>query len=378
MEEQNNVLTAKWTATQPWRGILALIITMSIALIITTMFKMETFMGIFTIFAISMVPIEVIIGLGWGNNYPPTGNLPQPWRGLALIVFMAIIGTLTCFLVMKWIGNGAAHPLTNVYIISVVCLTFWAVIGFGMWPFHNMSPPAKGFLTLIFVFLIMWLGLKLFNFSMLSFPTGVNPADPAGGVPFYAKGGPLAVFAGIAPKGPFGWESALAVWFWFLVFLFSFVLLGMWPINKSPSLMKQPAMGITLFVICGILAVISFIIGVTSMKIEPVRFLLHGVCYLFGVLMIMTMFEMWPGRTLKSPVAGGFVNIILAIILAVIGFYVIHAFCNWHFGEAMKYPFNWMTVANVMLAITFPIWAAFSGFFNYWPLPPSPPPPDSE
>lgn len=376
MEEPKIFLTARWTAMQPWRGLLALVITMAIALIITTIFEMKTFMGIFTIYAISMVPIEVLMGLGWGNNYPPTGNLQQPWRGLALIIFMAILGTLTCFLVMKWIGNGAAHPLTNVYIICTVCLTFWAVIAFGMWPFQNLSLPAKGFLTLICVFLIMWLGLKLFDFSMLSFPTGINPA-PEGPVPFYAKGGPLEVFAGIAPTGLFAWESALAFWFWMLVFLFAFVMLGMWPFNKVPALMKQPVMGIALFVVCGILTWISFKIGVGAMKIEPIRFMLHGVCGLFGLLMIITMFEMWPGRNLKSP-AGGFINIILGIIIAIIGFYAIEAFCNWHFGEAMKYPFNWMAVANVMLAITFPIWAAYSGFFTYWPLPPTPPPPEAE
>jgi len=376
MEELKIVPTAKWTLAQPWRGLLALVITMSIALVITTMFKMETFMGFFTIFAISMVPIEVVMGLGWGNNYPPTGDLPQPWRGLALIGFMAIIGTLTCFLVLKWIGNGVAQPLTNVYIISVVCLTFWAVIAFGMWPFQNLSLPAKGFITLICVLLIMWLGLKLFDFSVLAYPTGVNPA-PEGPVPFYAKGGPLEAFAGIAPSGPFGWESALAFWFWQLLFLFAFVMLDMWPFNKVPALMKQPLMGITLFVVCGVLACIAFIIGVGSMKIEPIRFLLHGVCSLFGLLMVIMMFQMWPGRTLKS-VAGGFLNIGLGIVIAIIGFYVIQAFCNWHFGPAMKYPFNLMAIANVMLAITFPIWAAFSGFFDYWPLPPTPPPPEAE
>ena len=98
----------------------------------------------------------------------------------------------------------------------------------------------------------------------------------------------------------------------------------------------------------------------------------------FGPTWEATLERMWPGRALKSPVAGGFLNIILGIVVAFIAFWAIHAFCNWHFGAAMKYPFNWMTVANVMLAITFPIWAAFSGFFNYWPLPPSPPPPGPE
>ena len=363
---------ASWTTKQPGRGIFTVGVTMAIALLISTIFEMDTFIGIFTVFAVSMVPIEVIMGLGWGNVYPQTGDVPQPWRGILRMLFMAIIGTLTGFLVLKWIGNGVAQPLTNVYIIATTVLTFWAVLAFQMWPFQNMSPPARGFLTLISCFVIIWFAMGLIDFRMLSYPTGVNPS-PMPPVPFYEKGGPLAIFEAIAPKGPIGWEIALAFWIWMLIFLWVFIMLNMWPFCKIPSLMKQPVLGITLVAVCAALGYMATFLGVVVMKIEPIRFMLDGISFLFGALLIIVCFEMWPGRNLTG-LAGGFLNIALSIILAIIGFYGIEAFCQWQFGAAMKYPANWMAMANVMLSVTFPIWAAYTGFLECWPLPSMPAP----
>ncbi len=369
--EQEEILTrAGWTSSQPWRGLLAVVITLSIALIITTVFDMETYMGIFTVWAISMVPLEVVMGLGWGGKYPPTGGLQQPWRGFALLGFMFLLGTLACFAVIKLFGAGVAEPLTNVYIIASVIVTFFAVISFRMWPFQTMSLPAKGFLTLLCSYLIMYVGYRwLFDFSLLSYPTGVNPSP--GPVPFYAEGGPEAAFSAIAPTGLFIWETALTFWFWMVVFLFVFVAIDFWPFSRAPKLMKQPLLGVTVFIACGILAYVAFTIGVGAMKIEPMKFMLDGVCFLFGLLMIRIMFESWPGRRFKSPL-GGWVNILIGIAIGIIGFYGIHAFCQWHFGaEAMRYPHNWMAIGNVMLALTFPAWAAYAEFFDFWPMPPS-------
>jgi hypothetical protein len=245
-----------------------------------------------------------------------------------------------------------------------------------MWPFNKMSLPGKGFLTLILAYIIGWLVVKLFNFSMLSHPDGVIPSA-VGAVPFYAEGGPLAVFAAIAPtSGPFTWEMGLTFAFWCLVPLFAFAVLQMWPFNKFPSVMKQPVMGIVLTVVCCVISLIAIFIGVNALKIAPLYFLLIGISYLFGVLVFMTMFQMWPGRNIKSPVGGGFVTLILSIIVAIIGYYGIKAFCISHFGvEGMKHPTDVFTIGNLMLGITFPAWAAYQGMWDFWPLPPTPEPP---
>jgi len=363
--------TARWTVTQPWRGIFGLIITLGSAMIITSIFDLQTYLGTFTTFIMSNVPILALIGAGWQAQYPSTQGLPQPWKGFLLTAFSVLVGLLACFFLVDFLADGAATPFIHVQAINTVITTFFLVIAFGMWPFNKWSVPARGFWTLILAYLLAWLITRLFfNFSMLSY------AAPTGPVPFYAEGGPLAAFAGIAPKGVFAWECALAFYFAVLLFLFCFLALGFWPFSKSESVMKQPTMGFVVTFVCLVLGAILYFIGTKALSIEPLKFLLYLVSFLFGLLMFIFMFQMWPGRGLKSPVGGGILNIILSIIVAIIAYKALGAWCTSHFGaDAMKYPFDIFATANLMLGLTFPAWAAYSAFWDFWPLPPTPPPP---
>ena len=353
-----------------------MVITLAVTLGITSAFDMNTYMGIFTLWTMPTVTILLVMCLGWRGQFPPTGRLPRPLRGLALVAFQFAVGTAVYLLVRYLMSGGVPQPFSNVYEISTVIVIFFFLIAFGMWPFARFPRPLNGFLVIIASYLIMWAGFKLFNFSMLSFPTGVNPS-PIGAIPFYADGGPMATFAALAPMGPFAWESALACWFWSVIFLLVFDALDMWPFHKVPGLMKQPVMGIVVTLSSLALSVIAFAIGVGAIKMEPLRFMLDGVCFLFGLLMLQMMFQSLPGRKLKQP-AGGFLNVAISIIIGVIGFYIVQAFCNWHFGEAMQYPDNIFAIANIMLGLTFPAWAVYSTFFDFWPLPPTPPPPSDK
>jgi hypothetical protein len=345
--------TARWTITQPWRGIFGLIITLGSSMIITSIFNLQTYLGTFTTFIMSNVPILALIGAGWQAQYPSTEGLPQPWKGFLLTAFSVLVGSLACFLLVNFFANGAATPFIHVQAINTVITTFFLVIAFGMWPFQKWSLPGRGFWTLI-----------------------LSYAAPTGPVPFYAKGGPLAAFAAIAPAGAFAWENALVFYFCALVFLFCFLALGFWPFNKWPSVMKQPTMGIVVTVTCLVLGTILYLIGVQALGIEPLKYLLCNVSFLFGLLMFIFMFQMWPGRNIKSPVGCGLLNIVLSIIVAVIAYLALGAWCVSHFGaDAMKYPFDIFAIANLMLGLTFPAWAAYSALWDFWPLPPTPPPP---
>ena len=373
MNEQSK--RPSWAITQPWRGLFGLAVTVGYAFTITSIFDLKTFNGFFTLLIMSFVPILCMVGMGWQRaTYPSTEGLQQPWRGMLLTGLVVLVGTIASYVVLNFLSRGAAQPFTNLYSITVVITTFFLVIAFGLWPFDKLSLGPRGWLTLILAYVLMWFVLKLFNFDLLSFPTGVNPS-PIKPVPFYAQGGPLAPFAAIAPSGPFRWECAIAFYFWMVLFLFVFVALGMWPFNKSPGLMKQPVLGIVLIIACGVLSTIAYFIGVGAMKIEPLRLLLYGICFLYGLLMLMTMFQMWPGRALQ-PLAGGFVNILISIVIGIIAYYVYKAFGVWHFGEeALKYPNSIFVPANMMLGLTFPAWACYSDLWDFWPLPPTPAPP---
>jgi len=362
--------TARWTVTQPWRGIFGLVITLAVMLIITSIFDIKGYLGLFTTFIMCNVPLVAVIGAGWEGKYPSTEGLSQPARGFLLTAFVVLLGILCA------LAGGAATPFIHVQAIVTVITTFFLVIALGMWPFQKLSLPAKGFLTLILAYIIGWLITLLFNFSLLSNPQGIipSPVDP---VPFYAEGGPLAPFANIAPMGPFAWESALLFYFCVFTFLFCFVALQFWPFSKSPKLMKQPVMGIVVIISCLILGIILYFIGVSALKIAPLRFLLYLVSFLFGLLMFLFMFQMWPGRAIKSPAGCGLLNIILSIIAGIIAYHLLLAFCTSHFGlEAMKqYPNDVFATANLMLGLVFPAWAIYAVAWDFWPLPPTPPPP---
>lgn len=366
--------TTSWSVNQPWRGLFGTAIVVAYVLTMTSLFDAQYFNGFYTLLIMAMVPVLVMVGMGWRAQYPPTHGLPQPWRGLLLVGFIVLLGTFAGYAAKNFLASGVAQPFIILYLISTVITTFFLVIAFGMWPYNKLPASLGGWLTLITAFVLTWFLFKLFNFSLLSFPSGTNPSLVAP-VAFYAKGGPLAAFAGLAPHGPFPWELAITFWLWAVAFLFVFINLGMWPFCKSPALMGQPVFGFVLTASCLVLALLATYIGVVALSIEPLMFMLLGVCWLFGVLVIMTMFQMWPGRFFKQPI-WGVVNILLAVGLAVIAYFAYRAFAIWHFGGAMqKYPIDIFTLATMMLGVTFPALAAYSDFFDFWPLPATPPPP---
>jgi hypothetical protein len=255
-----------------------------------------------------MVPILGIMAMAWGGQYPPTGGLHQVWRGLALTFLMFILGTLAYLGMLYFRADGVPQPFAMISLVLTILVVFWLVIEWDTWPWHKMSMPVRGFFTLLTGYLIGWGLTCLFNFDFLSYPTGVKPS-PIGAVPFYAEGGPYAAFGALAPSGPVAWEAAIAYSFWFIVFMFTFViLLGMWPFSRHPALMKQPLKGVVMTATSGICAYIAYIIGVGVMNTEPIRFFLIGICYIFGVLMILLMFQLWPGRAVKGP-GGGFMRV---------------------------------------------------------------------
>jgi len=379
------VPTASWTVTQPWRGVFGMLVCLGIAFGISSAYTMNEFMGLFTAWAICIVPIEVVVGIPWGGKYPAE-KFDNPWRGFLIILFMFFVATIALLFITRYIGGGGVmhtvgpiHPLMNVWIIGVVITTFFGVIAFGCWPFQKMSLPAKGFLTLLAVYLIWTAGFRLFNFDYIML-------DPGFHIPAYIHGGVFESLAGVNPSGPIAWESGLTFFFGMVVFLFVLVHLGFWPISKFKSLMVQPMMGVATFIFCFIGAFITYAIMVWGMDLYPIYVMTLYVAYAFGMLGILFMFQMWPGRLWKGP-TGGFINLLLAAVLAIVAFYGIRGFCSMTFGPEWFYasaaghgylqmgPDGWFSMANVMLALTFPAWAVYGPVFDFWPLPPTPAPP---
>ncbi|MDR1604654.1 MAG: hypothetical protein LBS10_07690 [Gracilibacteraceae bacterium] len=351
-------------ARQPWRGLMGTAFIVFIALVISSSQNMDTFGGIFTLLTMSFIPMLAVICNVWHTQFPSTENIKQPWKGLLLLFFIIIYGILVTYAIRNFMCGGVPQPVGNLYATMVVMTMFFFVVAFDTWPYQKMPLPARGFLTLVTVYVLAWIFLRLFNFSMLSYPTGVNPSP--GAVPFYAPGGPFEAFASIAPTGPLPWEMAVAFIMWAVIIMWSLVMLGMWPFSKFK--LPQPLFGLAVLATCLALSFVLYKIVVDTLHVEPLMWLNYGVCYCFGIFMIMMMLQMWPGR-LVSPVLGGALNLLLCVGIGALANKLVWAFCYWHFGETMAYPNGVFAAAGVMLGLSFPMWGAYGDLFEFWPMP---------
>lgn len=193
-------LTADWAKKQPGRGIFVLIVTFIIAFIITASFSIETYTGFFGFVVMSCIGMFVVLGNLWKGKSLPVDQIPQPLSGLLLAGFAFAWGTLVAYCLINFVGGGVLHPYVALHTITTIVTIFFMFMAFGFWPFNRLSPPAAGFLFIITAYVIALGLVQLFDFSLISYPAGVfpSPVDP---VPFYAEGGPLAMF--YAPTGPF-------------------------------------------------------------------------------------------------------------------------------------------------------------------------------
>ena len=366
-----NYLKAKWATKQPYRGIFVLVVTAIIAFVITGSFEIGTYSNFFGYLVMSCIGMFVVLGALWKGNSLPMDKVPQPLSGLLMVLFAFCWGTLVCFGLIRFLGGGALHPYVALHTILSIITTFFLFLGFNFWPFTKLSLPAAGFTFIATAYTISFCLIQLFNFDMLSYPTGVNPS-PIGAVPLYAAEGPLSIF--FAPSGPFLWEHAITYAICSVVFLWCFAILGMWPFSKFK--LEQPVMGLSVTITCLILGYITFNIGVHQMKIEPLLFMSYAISIIFGVLIVLTIFQTWPGNKL-SPLTGGFVNLAFSVAIGIGGYMIVSAFCNWHFAETMVYPDGVFALDTMMLGLLFPMWAAYGDLIDFWPLPP-PSPPEEE
>ena len=361
-----------WTVVQPWRGLFGLFVTIGLAFLITSIFDIQTFNGVFTFFTIALVPMEAVMGLVWGGQYPPTGDLHQAFRGLVFTLLLLMIGTIYGFVFLNFKAAGVVQPFVAVALILSVIVIFFHILLWGTFPWHNMQPPAKGFLTLVTAAVLGGWGLSsLLNFDFLSYPAGVKPSTVAA-VALYAPGGPLSSFSHLAPHGPAPWESFLSFALVAMIPLWILVLLHMWPFTKSAALMKQPTMGIVGTLLCCLLGYALYFAGTGIMNIEPLKLMIIAISYIFGMLMFLLIFQEWPGRGVKGPL-GGVVNAVCGIPAGMLAYYGFLAFCNSHFGpKAMVYPNNMFAMGGLMLGVIFPLWVLYTGFWDFWPLSPMP------
>ncbi|MCX8022351.1 MAG: hypothetical protein N2745_06215 [Syntrophorhabdaceae bacterium] len=347
---------------QPALGVLSTITVLFIAFGIIVWFKPETFLSWASEIALCMIPISIIIGLVWQSSYPqPAAKLEQPMKGLYLLLINIIIGTITAAWSIKTVGGFVTPPTPPLmfFTIMTVIMTFWCVVVWQCWPAAGIKgdhPAFVGFGTLIVSHILAYILYNLlFDFSFMK------------AAPFYAAVSP--------PQGAFNAFSSLAFFLTALAVILAFAELDFWPFStiakKSPGFGKQPVWGIVVSIVVIIISLIIQGIFVSGFGMDIFTYTLRvPICIIFGEFIMLLLFQTWPVQTVGQP-GKGVILIILNIILAIIMYYLYSWFSFLVAGElpqgqAKGYVFE-LWIANALLSFTFPVIAAYTGPFNYWP-----------
>jgi hypothetical protein len=243
--------------------------------------------------------------------------------------------------------------LTQCLIASVV-ITFCLAIMWGGWPFTALikNPMAAGLAVLVACYVINYIFFRIFfNYDfMKGAPVYVPAQDPHG--MFNAWG--CVVF----------YVTAIAVMFLSLCF-------DLWPFTKSPSLMKQPVLGLVWTILALVIGGGAYYIGVNVLKMDVVAFLVTvPIPFIFGTIFVLNMLQGSLFAKLTQPLKG-VLNTVAAVVLGSLFALMYRELTEIVTGKLDAGPPAYQSeiwLASALLSVTFPFLVAYADFFTMWPL----------
>jgi len=339
---------------QPLLGLIGLAVAIVISLAIVSLFSAATFGTWVTYFVATCVPVEVTLALVLQAQYPGfLKDMTQPMKGITLVIMTLIIAGIISLAVYYTAAQqvGPPTPMTLIYVIFAVLITFWFAIVWGVWPVTAITKSqfAIGLSVLLVTYLVGYLLFYLlFNFGFLV------------GAPVYVEA--------LDPKGVFDANVVLAYSVTTVTMVFVLIMFDFWPVTAFEKLRSQPMMGIATTILVFVMTTIVWWIGVGVLGFNPVKLQAYGsIGLLFGALVPVVMYEGQLFASMKQPVAG-----ILRLIIAAICGYVLPQFYLWmqpivtpDLVQQTPDLENWL--ASALLAMTFPMMVVVAQYFNFWP-----------
>jgi hypothetical protein len=231
--------------------------------------------------------------------------------------------------------------------------TFYLAIMFGGWPFTKLmkNPIAAGIAVLVAAYAITYAVFRIFfNYDFMQ------------GAPVYLTS---------APKGMFNAISALVFYVTALAVMFLVLCFDLWPLTRSPAVMKQPVLGLVWLAIALAGAGIVMWITVGQMGMDPMIVLTRvTVPFIFGSIIVLNMTQNSLFQRMAQPIKG-----------------VMNAFAAIVFGEVLANLYGLLApvvsaalpsgppdygyevwLANALLSVTFPFLVFYAACFECWPL----------
>jgi hypothetical protein len=342
---------------QPVLGIVATALIIAISLGFISLFDFPKFSGWIATCLICIIPMEIVMGVTWGMKQPRfAAERSQPVRGILFSLIALATGVVV--VLAHWTGVGGSvsppTPMLSQCMIASVVITFCLAIMWGGWPFTALikNPIAAGLAVLVACYAINYILFRIFfNYDFLK------------GAPVY--------FAAQDPQGLFsGWNCVVfyvtAIGVMFLVLCFD-----LWPFTKSPSLMKQPVLGMVWTILALIIGGAAFYIGVYVMKMDVVAFMVTvPIPFIFGTIFVLNMMQGSLFAKLTQPLKG-VLNTVAAAVFGSLFALMYRALAPTVTGKLAAGPPAYETeiwLASALLAVTFPFLVAYADFFTMWPL----------
>jgi hypothetical protein len=342
---------------QPFLGIAAAILVITVSLGFISLFDFPTFGGWVAFLMTCIIPMEIIIGVAWGTNQPAfAARQKQPVKGILLAALTIAAGIVVAPTYLAIAGGNLTPPgpVPSHAIIGSVIVTFWATIILGGWPFKPLikNEIAAGLATLVFAYVMNLLLFWLF------FDYG------------FMRNAPVYVPA-LDPHGIFTALNVLVFYVTFISIMFLMLSFDLWPLRKFPAVMQQPVLGIVWTAICLTLGGLVFWIGVHVMQMDVMVFLVTvPIPYIFGTIIVLNMLQNTLAAKLTQP-AKGVINAGLVAIVGTALAQLYRALSGTVTGALHSGPPTYdmeIWLASALLAVTFPLLIFFAEFFKFWPL----------
>jgi hypothetical protein len=329
-------------------------IVMALSLGFVGMFDFPTFAGPVAFYTLGLIPMQIVVAVLWGANPSFAAGFRQPIKGLVLILVTAAASAVLSPLALALTGEGVnpPGPIPSHYVILVVPITFWLAIMFGGWPFTSVTknPIVAGLLLLVVAYLATYAIFRMF-FSY----------DFLQGEPVYLAS---------APRGLYNALTVLVFLVTMLGAMFVVLCFDLWPLTKTPALMKQPVLGVAWTLLAAVVAGLAVTIGLGMMG-DPLVFLTRVTApFIFGTIIVLNMLQNSLYAKHTQPVKG-VLNTLTAIVVGVALANLFGALAPVVTGSLASGPPGYeyeVWLANALLSATFPFLIYHAAFLEFWPL----------
>jgi hypothetical protein len=180
------------------------------------------------------------------------------------------------------------------------------------------------------------------------------------------------VYLDSAPQGAFDAVSALVFYVTILAGMFLMLHFDLWPLTGSPSLMKQPMLGVVWTLIAIVVGSVAMAVTTTRLALDPMYVLTRITApFIFGTIVVLNMLQGSLFAGLRQPLKG----IANALTAVVIGSVLAQLYGRVHgmvIGVELSsgspgYDYE-LWLVNALLSVTFPFLIFYAAYFAFWPI----------